>query len=79
MLSRLTDWLRRSRAVRTIEIDEGWSDDRDLSIPVGRWAWLDARALVEANRGAKDKTLAVIAELVPTHNQSVVRPFRLVN
>src|SRR4029453_6942575 len=38
-----------------------------------------ARALVEANRGAKDKTLAVIAELVPTHNQSVVRPFRLVN
>jgi 3-deoxy-D-manno-octulosonic-acid transferase len=38
-----------------------------------------ARALVEANRGAKDKTLAVIAELVPTHSQSVVRPFRLVN
>jgi 3-deoxy-D-manno-octulosonic-acid transferase len=38
-----------------------------------------ARALVEANRGAKDKTLAVIADLVPTHNQSVVRPFRLVN
>jgi 3-deoxy-D-manno-octulosonic-acid transferase len=38
-----------------------------------------ARALVEANRGAKDKTLSVIADLVPTHNQSVVRPFRLVN
>jgi 3-deoxy-D-manno-octulosonic-acid transferase len=38
-----------------------------------------ARALVEANRGAKDKTLAVIADLVPTHTQSVVRPFRLVN
>jgi 3-deoxy-D-manno-octulosonic-acid transferase len=38
-----------------------------------------ARALVEANRGAKDKTLAVIADLVPAHNQSVVRPFRLVN
>ena len=25
VLAQLTDWLRRSRAVRTIEIDEGWS------------------------------------------------------
>jgi len=39
-----------------------------------------ARALVEANRGAKDKTLAVIAELVrPAGDGAVVRPFRLVN
>jgi 3-deoxy-D-manno-octulosonic-acid transferase len=44
-----------------------------------------ARALVEANRGAKTKTLAVIAELLPHsdggHGQgrSVVRPFRLVH
>jgi 3-deoxy-D-manno-octulosonic-acid transferase len=39
-----------------------------------------ARALVEANRGAKDKTLAVIAELLPvTGTSSVVRPFRLVH
>ena len=53
VLSRLVDWLRRSRAIRTIEIDEGWSDDRDLSIPVGRWAWLDARALVEDHGGGK--------------------------
>lgn len=37
-----------------------------------------ARALVEANRGAKDKTLDVIAALIP-HDAagSVVRPFRL--
>src|SRR4029453_9785021 len=41
------DWLRQSRAVRTIEVDEGWSDDRDVSVFVGRWAWLDIRALVE--------------------------------
>jgi DNA-binding beta-propeller fold protein YncE len=47
VLSQLTDWLRRSRAVRTIEIDEGWSDDRDVSAFVGRWAWLDVRVLVE--------------------------------
>jgi 3-deoxy-D-manno-octulosonic-acid transferase len=38
-----------------------------------------ARALVEANRGAKDKTLAVIAELLPRGANSVVRPFRIVN
>jgi hypothetical protein len=40
-----------------------------------------ARALVEANRGAKDKTLAVIAELLPAGaagHGGVVRPFRLV-
>src|SRR5262249_7481996 len=39
-----------------------------------------ARALVEANRGAKDKTLAVIADLVPpAGGGAVVRPFRLVH
>jgi 3-deoxy-D-manno-octulosonic-acid transferase len=37
-----------------------------------------ARALVEANRGAKEKTLAVIADLVPPAGPEVgvVRPFR---
>jgi 3-deoxy-D-manno-octulosonic-acid transferase len=39
-----------------------------------------ARALVEANRGAKEKTLAVIEELVaPAGSRAVVRPFRLVH
>jgi 3-deoxy-D-manno-octulosonic-acid transferase len=38
-----------------------------------------ARALVEANRGAKEKTLAVIADLLPPSGTGVVRPFRLVN
>jgi 3-deoxy-D-manno-octulosonic-acid transferase len=40
-----------------------------------------ARALVEANRGAKDKTLAVLSELLPPGGiggSGVVRPFRLV-
>jgi len=36
-----------------------------------------ARALVEANRGAKDKTLAVISDLLPA--PGVVRPFRVVH
>jgi 3-deoxy-D-manno-octulosonic-acid transferase len=39
-----------------------------------------ARALVEANRGAKTKTLAVIGELLPASGAgAVVRPFRLVH
>jgi 3-deoxy-D-manno-octulosonic-acid transferase len=39
-----------------------------------------ARALVEANRGAREKTLKVLAELLPPHHPgSVVRPFRIVN
>jgi len=42
-----------------------------------------ARALVEAHRGAKEKTLAVIAEVVPPAGAAgtggVVRPFRLVH
>jgi 3-deoxy-D-manno-octulosonic-acid transferase len=39
-----------------------------------------ARALVESNRGAKDKCLAIIAQLLPLRGGSmgVVRPFRLV-
>src|SRR5207244_3822831 len=65
VLSQLTDWLRRSRAVRTIEIDEGWSDDRDVSMFVGRWAWLDVRALVE-DHGAGKALLRVSTHLRPT-------------
>jgi 3-deoxy-D-manno-octulosonic-acid transferase len=41
-----------------------------------------ARALVETNRGAKDKTLAAIADLLPVHRRprlAVVRPFRVVH
>src|SRR5204862_3251912 len=41
-----------------------------------------ARALVDANRGAKHKTLAVLADLLPPrdgHGRAVVRPFRLVH
>ena len=54
LLSQLTDWLRRSRAVRSIEIDDGWSDDRDISVIIGRWGWLDVRALAEEHGSGQD-------------------------
>jgi 3-deoxy-D-manno-octulosonic-acid transferase len=40
-----------------------------------------ARALVESNRGAKDKSLAIIAQLLPLRGGAigVVRPFRVVH
>ena len=41
-----------------------------------------ARALVEANRGARDKTLTVIAGLMPSQDRArsaVVRPFRVIH
>jgi GT2 family glycosyltransferase/sugar lactone lactonase YvrE len=65
VLTQLADWLRRSRAVRTIEIDEGWSDDRDVSVYVGRWAWLDVRALVEEHGGGKS-LVRISTHLRPT-------------
>ena len=40
-----------------------------------------ARALIDANRGAKDRTLAVVAELLPPEGSrtAVIRPFRVVH
>jgi 3-deoxy-D-manno-octulosonic-acid transferase len=40
-----------------------------------------ARALVEANRGARDRTLAVLAEVLPPDDRgsAVVRPFRRIH
>ena len=61
----LIDWLRKSRAVGRIVIDEGWSLDRDVSILVGRWSWLDVRALVEEHGGGKS-LLRISTHLRPT-------------
>ena len=65
VLTQLSDWLRRSHSVRSVEIDEGWSDDRDVSVLVGRWAWLDVRALVEEHAEGK-ALLRVGMHLRPT-------------
>jgi hypothetical protein len=65
LLSQLTEWLRRSRAVHSIEIDDGWSDDRDVSVLVGRRAWLDVRALAEEH-GSGRTLIRVSTHLRPT-------------
>ena len=55
---RLAARLARRRAV--IEIDDGWSDDRDVSVPdVGRWAWLDVAG---ARRGPRIRPDAAARE-----------------
>ena len=38
-----------------------------------------ARALVESNRGARDRTLVVIRDLLPPDREAVVRPFRVIH
>jgi len=53
LLARLTERLRRARPACTVAVDDGWSADRDVSVLVGRWAWLDLRALVEEHRDGK--------------------------
>jgi DNA-binding beta-propeller fold protein YncE len=65
VLAQVTDWLRRSRSVRTIEIDEGWADDRDVSILVGQWAWIDVRVLVEEHAAGRS-LVRVSTHLRPT-------------
>lgn len=38
-----------------------------------------ARALVESNRGARDRTLAVVRDLLPPDRTAVIRPFRVIH
>ena len=53
LLEKMTDWLRSSRVADVIEIDDGWRPHRDISVAVGRWAWLDLRFLVEDHAGGR--------------------------
>src|SRR6185503_4359114 len=50
VLTKLADKLRRASPRRRVAVDDGWSEDRDLSVLVGRWAWLDLRVLVEEHQ-----------------------------
>ena len=47
VLTCVVNRLRGQRPTRYIAVDDGWQLDRDVSVPVGTWAWMDLRALVE--------------------------------
>lgn len=47
LLTELVGVLRACRPAQLVDVDEGWRPDRDLSLAVGRWAWLHVRTVVE--------------------------------
>jgi hypothetical protein len=51
LLRSMADRLRQQRAVRQIELDSGWWEDRDLTIVHRSWFRLDVRGLVEDHGG----------------------------
>jgi O-antigen biosynthesis protein len=53
LLTELTGLLRAARPARFVEVDDGFRADRDVSIGVGIWGWLDIRSLIEEHGGAK--------------------------
>ncbi len=76
----IMDTFLASRAVVQVRTDRELEEElRNLVTDPVRRASLGAaaRALVEANRGAKDKTMTVVSDLLPAPG-GVVRPFRLV-
>ena len=50
LLAHLTARLERTREVRTVETDDGWQADRDISVGLNRWLSLHLRVLVEEHR-----------------------------
>jgi GT2 family glycosyltransferase len=52
-LRAVADRLRRQRAVRHIELDSGWWEDRDLTVVDRAWLRFDVRALVEDHGGGQ--------------------------
>jgi sugar lactone lactonase YvrE len=53
LLTELTGLLRASRPAYAVHIDDGFRADRDLSVSVGKWGWLDVRSLIEEHGGAR--------------------------
>jgi O-antigen biosynthesis protein len=52
LLTRIAELLRKSHLAR-FEFDDGWQHRRDISVAIGRWAWVDLRMLVEEHAGGK--------------------------
>jgi len=53
LLREVTGLLRAARPARPVNVDDGFREDRDVSIGVGIWGWLDVRSLIEEHGGAK--------------------------
>jgi GT2 family glycosyltransferase/sugar lactone lactonase YvrE len=53
LLTETAGLLRAARPARFVEVDDGWRQERDVSVAIGRWGWLDVRALIEEHGGSK--------------------------
>ena len=47
LLRELVGVLRASRPAPRVDVDDGWRPDRDVSLAIGRWGWLQVGMLVE--------------------------------
>ncbi|MBM4183482.1 MAG: glycosyltransferase [Gemmatimonadetes bacterium] len=50
ILTELVSVLRAARPPQVVDVDEGWRADRDLSVGVGRWAWLHVQTVLEEHQ-----------------------------
>jgi DNA-binding beta-propeller fold protein YncE len=53
LLREVTGLLRAARPAQRVDVDDGFREDRDVSIGVGIWGWLDVHSLIEEHGGAK--------------------------
>jgi hypothetical protein len=61
-LSRLAVRLRTGGVGRSVGLDDGWQQDRDITLAVGRWGWLTVQTLIEEH--ASGKVLLRVGERV---------------
>jgi GT2 family glycosyltransferase len=52
-LSRLAERLRTGGVGRSVAVDDGWQQDRDIAVAVGRWGWLTVQTLIEEHASGK--------------------------
>ena len=53
VLTSVVERLRTARFGRGVHVDDGWRSDRDISVGLGVWGWVDMRALVEDHGAGK--------------------------
>src|SRR5262249_48010722 len=70
-LTEIAGLLRASRPAQYVVTDDGWRADRDVSVALGHWGWLDLRALIEEHGGPK-VLLRLATRLRPTQRGVVL-------